>query len=143
MNALFRKSGFALAGVTLMAGFLGAGSALAAQVQVKLSGDKEVPAVQTSASGGGSIMVGDDKSVSGSVTTKGLKGTMAHIHQAAPGQNGGVAVPLTQKGDNEWVVPAGAKLTDDQYKAFKDGNLYVNVHSDAQKNGEIRGHLKP
>jgi len=39
--------------------------------------------------------------------------------------------------------PAGAKLTDDQYKAFKAGNLYVNVHSDANKSGEIRGQLKP
>jgi hypothetical protein len=143
MNALFEKSSIALAGVTLMAGFLAAGSALAADVQVKLSGDQEVPPVRTSASGGGKITVGDDKSVSGSVTTKGIKGTMAHIHEAAPGQNGGVAIPLAKKGANEWAVPAGAKLSDAQYEAFKAGNLYVNVHSDAHKGGEIRGQLKP
>ena len=29
-------------------------------------------------------------------------------------------------------------LTDDQYKSFKDGNLYVNVHSAEHKGGEIR-----
>ena len=34
-------------------------------------------------------------------------------------------------------------LTDAQYEAFKAGNLYVNVHSAANKGGEIRGQLKP
>jgi hypothetical protein len=68
---------------------------------------------------------------------------MAHIHEAPAGKNGGVAIPLEKKGDSEWAVPAGAKLTDDQYKAFKAGSLYVNVHSDANKGGEIRGQMKP
>jgi len=138
MNMTFRKTAIALALMTFAAG-----SALAGAVQVKLGGDQEVPAVQTSASGSGTITVNDDKTVSGSVTTTGVKGTMAHIHEAPAGKNGGVAVPLEKKGDNEWAVPAGAKLTDDQYKAFKAGNLYVNVHSDANKGGEIRGQLKP
>jgi hypothetical protein len=40
-------------------------------------------------------------------------------------------------------VPAGAKFTDAQYKAYKAGDLYYNVHSDAHKGGEIRGQLKP
>ena len=38
---------------------------------------------------------------------------------------------------------AGAKLTDAQYDSFKAGNLYVNVHSAANKGGEIRAQLKP
>jgi hypothetical protein len=138
MSKKIRRSAIALAIMTFAAG-----SALAGPVQVKLSGDQEVPAVQTSASGSGTITINDDKSVSGSVTTTGIKGTMAHIHEAPAGQNGGVAIPLAKKGDNEWAVPAGAKLSDDQYKAFKAGNLYVNVHSDANKAGEIRGQLKP
>jgi len=145
MKPVLHKAGMALAGITLIAGVLAAGTgmAIAGATQVTLSGAQEVPPVQTSATGAGTITVNDDKSVSGSVTTKGVKGTMAHIHEAAPGQNGGVAIPLTQKGDNEWAVPAGAKLSDDQYKAYKAGNLYVNVHSDAHKSGEIRGQLKP
>ena len=40
-------------------------------------------------------------------------------------------------------MPAGTKLTDDQYQAFKAGNLCVNVHFDAHKGGEFRGQLKP
>ena len=110
---------------------------------VMLSGSQEVPPVTTTASGSSTIMVGADKSVSGSVTATGINATAAHIHMAAMGQNGPVVVPLTKAADGAWSVPAGVKLTDAQYDAFKAGNLYVNVHSDANKGGEIRGQLKP
>jgi hypothetical protein len=120
-----------------------AGVASAADVKVTLSGSQEVPAVTTSASGSGTITVGDDMSVSGSVMTTGIAGTAAHIHMAAVGQNGPVAVPLTKSGDGGWAVPAGTKLTDAQFAAFKAGNLYVNVHSESNKGGEIRGQLTP
>jgi hypothetical protein len=102
-----------------------------------------VPAVTTSATGGGTITVGTDKSVTGSIKTSGIAGTMAHIHQAAAGQNGPPIITLTKSSDNVWSVPAGSKLTDAQYESFKAGNLYVNVHSDAHKGGEIRTQLKP
>ncbi len=145
MKPMLQKTGIAFAGLTLIAGVLAAGSglAIAGATKVTLSGAQEVPSVQTSAAGSGTITVNDDMSVSGSVTTKGVKGTMAHIHEAAPGKNGGVAIPLEMKSDNEWAVPAGAKLTDAQYKSYKAGDLYVNVHSAAHKDGEIRGQLKP
>jgi len=108
-----------------------------------LTGSQEVPPVSTTASGTSTITVGADKSVSGSVTTTGVAGTAAHIHQAAMGQNGPVIIPLTKTADNVWSVPPGTKLTDTQYDAFKAGQLYVNVHSDAHKGGEIRAQLKP
>jgi hypothetical protein len=143
MNTVLRKSAIALAGATLVAGLLAAGATVAADMRVKLSGDQEVPPVQTQASGSGTITVNDDKSVSGSITTRGIKATAAHIHEAAAGKNGPVAIPLEKKSDNEFAVPAGARLSDAQYKALKAGNLYVNVHSDAHKGGEIRAQLKP
>ncbi|NGM86845.1 CHRD domain-containing protein [Parapusillimonas sp. SGNA-6] len=121
----------------------GYGVAMAADSQLTLSGANEVPAVTTSAKGSGTITVGDDMSVKGSVKTSGITATMAHIHEAPAGKNGPVIIPLEKKGDNEWAVPANAKLTDAQYKAYKAGNLYVNVHSDAHKGGEIRDQLKP
>jgi hypothetical protein len=68
---------------------------------------------------------------------------MAHIHQAAMGKNGPVIVPLTKSGDGTWSVPAGSKLTADQMKAYQAGDLYVNVHTEANKGGEIRAQLKP
>ncbi len=109
---------------------------------VKLTGDAEVPPVTTSASGDGTITINDDHTVTGKVTTTGIQGTAAHIHQAAPGQNGPAIIPLKQDGTT-WTVPDGAKLTDAQYEAYKAGNLYVNVHSAAHPSGEIRAQLKP
>ena len=111
-------------------------------VSVKLSGAEEVPPVQTSGSGSGTIRVNSDGTISGSVTTTGVEGTMAHIHQGAKGQNGPIIIPLEKKGDT-YTVPAGAKLNEAQMKAFKEGNLYVNVHTAKNKGGEVRGQIQP
>lgn len=110
---------------------------------LKLSGDQEVPPVSTQAAGSGKITVGADGAVSGSVKTTGIDATMAHIHMAAMGKNGPVIVPLQKTAPDTWSVPPGSKLTDAQYKAYQAGDLYVNVHSDAHKGGEIRAQLKP
>lgn len=122
--------------VVLLSGCAGMGA-------LTLNGDQENPPVTTSASGTSTITVGADKSVSGSVTTTGVAGTAAHIHNGAAGKNGPVIIPLTKSGDGVWSVPAGAKLTDAQYADYKSGNLYVNVHSAANKGGEVRAQLKP
>jgi hypothetical protein len=122
---------------------LSAGMALAADTRVVLSGAEETPAVTTAASGSGTISVGADKSVSGSITTKDVLGTAAHIHLAAPGKSGPPVITLAKSADNVWSVPAGSVLTDDQYASYQAGNLYINVHSAAHKPGEIRGQLKP
>jgi len=111
-------------------------------VSVKLSGADEVPPTNVQGSGSGTIQVKSDGTVSGSVTTTGVQGTMAHIHQGAKGQNGPVIIPLTKSGDT-YSVPSGAKLNDAQMKAFKAGDLYVNVHTAANKGGEVRGQLNP
>lgn len=111
--------------------------------EVRLSGKQEVPPVTTSASGNGTITVGPDKSVSGSITTSGVAATAAHIHDGAPGKNGPVIIPLVKISENVWSVPAGVKLTDAQHESYRAGNLYINVHSATHKGGEIRGQLRP
>jgi hypothetical protein len=113
-------------------------------VNVQLSGADEVPPVNTAARGAGTITVGADKAVSGSVTTTGLPTAMAaHIHTGARGQNGPIAVGMVKTGDNVWSIPSGSRFTDAQYQAFMAGNTYVNVHTPANKGGEIRGQLRP
>lgn len=114
-----------------------------AEINVKLSGAEEVPAVTTAASGSGEIALADDRGLSGTIKTKKIDGTAAHIHVGAPGENGPPIVTLIKGENGEWKIPAGAKFNAEQYTAFKDGKLYVNVHSAAYKGGEIRGQLKP
>src|SRR5688572_21686306 len=79
-------------------------------IALRMTGAEEVPPVSTSASGTGTIRVADDRTVTGSFKTQGATITAAHIHEAGPGQNGPVIIPLQKAGDNDWVVPPGAKL---------------------------------
>jgi hypothetical protein len=111
--------------------------------KVTLSGAEEVPPNPSSASGSGTIVVAPDGAVSGSLETTGFTPTMGHIHMAARGANGPVIVPLTHLGDGKWTVPAGAKLTPEQLRAYREGNLYVNVHSVKYPGGEVRAQLRP
>jgi hypothetical protein len=125
------------AALTGCAGMGGSGS-----VPVRMTGAEEVPPVNTSASGTGHVTVNEDHTVSGSFKTQGGTFAAAHIHEGAAGQNGPVIIPLAKAGD-EWIVPAGAKLTEPQYQAYKAGRLYVNFHSAQHKGGEIRAQIRP
>lgn len=131
----------ALAGAIALASL--AAPAFGQEVKVALSGGQEIPPVTTTGTGTGIIAVAADRSVTGSVTISGMTVTVAHIHEAPAGANGPIVVPLVKTSDNTWAVPPGTKLTPAQYDAFRAGNLYFNVHSDAHKAGEIRGQIKP
>jgi hypothetical protein len=124
---------------------LAACSSVAAQTgeALKLSGDQEVPPVATTATGISTVKIAADGSVTGSITTTGLDGTMAHIHIAPMGKNGPVIVPFVKTADGVWSPQPGAMLTPDQLKAYQAGELYLNVHTAANKGGEIRAQLKP
>ena len=123
--------------------FAACASAHAQDVKVVLAGNQEIPPVTTAASGAGTINVAADHTVTGSVTVSGMSPTVAHIHEAPAGFNGPIVVPLTKTGDNVWSIPAGTKLSATQFEAFRAGNLYYNIHSEAFRGGEIRGQIKP
>jgi len=136
MNSFSHAKGFRPLAALLVGATLFSTAASAADVKVSLHGSEEVPAVTTAALGSGTLKIADDR-------TKGIEGTVAHIHLAAKGKNGPPIITLTKTADGEWSVPAGSKLTEEQYASFKAGDLYVNVHSAANKSGEIRGQLNP
>ena len=138
-----KRTLLAITGLMAILVAMGAGVALAVDAKVALSGSQEVPPVTTSATGSGTITVAADQSIAGNIKTTGVKATAAHIHLGAPGTNGEVLITLTKVGEDGWTVGPGAKLQDAHYQAFKDGRLYVNVHSAANANGEIRGQIKP
>jgi hypothetical protein len=106
-----------------------------------LNGGEEVPPVNSAAAATTAIVVASDRSVSGTLSTTGIDGTMAHIHQGAAGTNGPVVITLTKTSPTQWSVPAGSQLTQAQYDTYKAGRLYVNVHSVAHPGGEIRAQL--
>jgi hypothetical protein len=119
-----------------------------------LTGEKEVPPVTTTAAGLSDISVRTGRCPSagsstdcnmlvGTIQTTGVIATAAHVHQAPVGQNGPVIVTLVRTGNDVWAVPVGTALTDAQYQAYLAGQLYVNVHSDAYKGGEIRAQINP
>ena len=142
MTAILGAAAIALAGCATVQDKMPDWMPGSGAIKVSLSGAEEVPPVNADGSGSGSFRVASDGTISGSVTTKGVNGTMAHIHQGAKGANGPVIVPLTRNGDT-YTVPPGRKLSEAQMQALKAGNLYVNVHSARYKGGEVRAQLQP
>ncbi|MBS1142830.1 MAG: hypothetical protein H6R14_236 [Proteobacteria bacterium] len=110
-------------------------------ISVSLTGAAEVPAVTTPASGMVNINVLPNRSLSGSIDIKGMVATMAHIHEGAVGKNGPPIVTLIRKDDNVFTVPPDTRFSEAQYTRYLAGDLYVNVHSLAHPNGEIRAQL--
>ncbi len=117
-------------------------------ISVTLSAAQEIPtptAVPDGASGSADVSVDADGIVTATVGVSNLSGdaTMAHIHRGFAGSTGPVLIGLTSEdGGSTWTVPADARaLTDDEIGAFNRGELYFNVHTEANAAGEIRGQI--
>jgi hypothetical protein len=109
--------------------------------QVRLEGGKEVPPVTTTAYGDATVNVTPDRFVTVTLSVMNMTPTAAHIHSGAAGANGPVIVPLNKISENSFVAADGARMTEEQYAAYKAGNTYLNAHSAKNPGGEIRGQL--
>jgi CHRD domain len=124
------------------AGVAFSASAATQQYHALLNGKSEVP--PTSSKGTGTFAASLDttsKVLTYTLTFEGLTGpaTAAHIHgPAAKGANAGVVVPLGS-GAPTSPVNGTATLTDEQIADLRAGKYYANVHTEANKAGEIRG----
>ncbi|MGB9045104.1 MAG: CHRD domain-containing protein [Pseudolabrys sp.] len=121
-----------------------ASPSMAASINMKadLKGASEVP--PTDSKGTGSVTATFDsasKKLSWRGTVSGLSGpaTAAHFHAGEAGKNGGVAVPIT--GADKGSFEGSATLTDAQAEELMAGKWYVNVHTAANKGGEVRGQV--
>lgn len=109
-----------------------------------LRGSQEVPPNPSTALGSGTILIDPaSRQMTAALATSGMVDTSAHIHEAAPGVNGPIVIPLAEAVTASGVWVARATLTEDQYKVLKAGNFYFNVHSTAFPAGEIRGQILP
>ena len=52
-------------------------------------------------------------------------------------------VPPVKTTDTVGSVPQNAKLSAEQLAAYRAGRLYVNVHTEANKGGEVRAQPAP
>ncbi len=103
------------------------------------------PANVDGAEGAGSFSVDTETgAINGSVTVSGTTGvpTVAHIHVGGPGEAGDIVVPLEGSEDGTvWSTGADAALDAAGIEAFEAGELYVNVHTEANAPGELRAQL--
>ena len=74
-----------------------------------------------------------------SITYAGLTPMAGHFHMGAPGTAGPVIIlfPYVSRSPSSGSV----LLTPDQETALLAGNLYVNLHTTANPNGEVRANL--
>lgn len=123
--------------------FVGAAYAETMTFKADLKGAEEVPPVNTGAKGSADVTYDSSgKKLTYKVTYSGLSGpaTAAHFHgPAEPGKNAGVVVPLA--GNAPGAYEGTATLNDAQAADLAAGRLYVNVHTAANPNGEIRGQV--
>lgn len=134
-----------LVGLALVGGLLVVpAAAVAAEVtlDVTLDGASSVPPVDTSASGTAEVTFNTDTNeLSWSVTYDGLSGevTGAHFHgPAESGANAGIALGMDHTAN---PIAGSETLSDDQAKELSDGLWYINIHTEANAGGEIRGQV--
>ena len=131
-----------LAALAFMAGVLGPPAAAeVVNLKASMNAASEVP--PNSSLGTGTLTATYDtasKKLTWNGRYSGLTGpaTAAHFHTGEPGKNGGVAVPITP---NASPFEGSATLTDAQAADLLAGKWYVNVHTEANKGGEIRGQV--
>jgi hypothetical protein len=122
-----------------------ASPSLAAMVNFKadLKASNEVPPGSSKATGQVTATYDTaSKKLSWKGSYSGLSGpaTAAHFHGPAPaGKNAGVMVPINPHGPS---FTGSATLNDAQANALMAGQIYVNVHTAANKAGEIRGQME-
>ena len=112
-----------------------------------LSGKNEVPPVDTKASGTAQFQPSvDGKQIDYELNVKDTNNfMMAHIHQGKSGENGQPVVPLSMgkakitSGDLQG--PLSGKQLADLVSLLENGDAYVNVHTQQNQNGEIRGQI--
>lgn len=126
---------------------------LVAVFEAVLDGAQEMPPVPSPGMGSGSVGVTADEEFVVQVMASELTGpvTAAHIHMGAPGVAGDVVLNLTPHiTESDGMVRINATVSENDFslpegmsalEALRSGNLYFNLHTDANPAGEIRGQL--
>jgi rubrerythrin len=140
------------------AGGGGDGGEAGRTVTVSLSGEQEVPPVDTDASGETTLtLTRDPPELDYRLTVSNIENVVAaHIHIGNEGENGPVVAPLfsDDNGVSEDGVLATGTITEDdlvgplegksfsELRSMVEKGAYVNVHTKEHPKGEIRGQIR-
>lgn len=83
---------------------------------------------------------GDDNTASGTVTVTGTTATTVTVNVGYAGENGSLAVTLTDSGGGNWSIPSGTELSTDELRRLQSTGYYVRIQS---ADGELRGQILP
>jgi hypothetical protein len=124
-------------------------------IVIMLTGGEEVPPVQTNATGMAEItpVAPTFDSIDYNVNATNIEGaTAGHVHLGKPGENGPIVVtlfkydsPMKEVSENGTITadklegPMAGKQISDLAAAGANGTLYINIHTEQNPNGEIRG----
>ena len=110
-----------------------------------LDGSQEVPSVDTSGSGSANMTFDSSSNqLSWSIQFSGLSGpaSAAHFHgPALGGVNAGVQVNIGDISGLDSPMNGSAVLSAEQASSLLDGMMYINIHTESNPNGEIRGQV--
>lgn len=111
-----------------------------------LSPGQEVPRADSTASGAGYATVNTETGgLRLNVWSTDMDAQAAHIHQARIGNNGDAVMALEESSDHPglWQIPENIGMNSDAQALLLAGGHYVNMHSNAFPEGEIRGQIVP
>jgi hypothetical protein len=142
MTATFLRSSLTALAVTATLALATPSIAGMVNLKAELKASNEVP--PNDSKGTGSVTATfdtDSKKLSWKGNLSGLSGpvTAAHFHAGEAGKNGAIAVPIA--GAEKGSFEGSATLTDAQVADLMGGKWYVNIHTAANKAGEIRGQI--
>jgi hypothetical protein len=119
-----------------------------------LSGQEEVPPTNSQGTGMAEVTVSGENAEY-SVNASNMQGvTAGHIHSGGQGENGPIVVTLFKNDSPTNEVsetgsitadklegPMAGKQLTDLVTAMSNGETYVNIHTEKNPNGEIRGQI--
>ena len=131
-NGRFTLPGYRIAKVTVR-------RAPTTKVYFSADGDQESTPSGSAAIGACHASLNDDQDrLTVSCDHNVVDATAAHVHRAAAGTDGNVVLPFDAAAS---PLRQTFMVDDELVDAFFDGELYVNIHSDAFPGGEIRGQI--
>jgi hypothetical protein len=110
------------------------------KLKADLKASEEVPPTDSSGAGTADVTLDTDTNkVSWKVTYEKLTGdaTAAHFH--GPAKVGANADPIVDITAN--LKEGSADVTADQLQMIREGNTYINIHTEKYPDGEIRGQV--